>query len=245
MIDLAGRLRLEAAAPLIYRQFERDWDWYSEEIMSALTRIGAPSVTALVSENYVGSTEHIRIYSWGVLEAVHHDRSVDDILRLLPHEDDEGFRGQLGVAVASHFDDRGVEPALEIYHEDPDDHDRFEIIGRLYAHACLADLDRPEMDQWRQWLESDWERFTNDRGPLASLAAALLRHLDWSDDQSFDDDKLVDAASGSLRARRDDDESYRRPQPIVRGTARIGRNERCACGSGKKYKNCCLRSEEE
>lgn len=26
----------------------------------------------------------------------------------------------------------------------------------------------------------------------------------------------------------------------VRNTPKIGRNEPCACGSGKKYKNCCL-----
>jgi hypothetical protein len=29
------------------------------------------------------------------------------------------------------------------------------------------------------------------------------------------------------------------PSPIVRATPKIGRNERCPCGSGKKYKKCC------
>ena len=33
---------------------------------------------------------------------------------------------------------------------------------------------------------------------------------------------------------------YRGPdQPYVRQTPRIGRNEMCPCGSGKKYKHCC------
>lgn len=246
MIDLAGRLRLETAAPLIYRQFARDWDWYNEEIMYALKKISAPSVTALVSENYVGSPEHVRIYSWGVLEAVHHDRSVDDVLRLLPHEEDEEFRGQLGIALASHFDERGVEPALEVYREDPDDPERLAIISRLYAHTCLADLDRPEREQWREWLESDWNSFKSNRGQMDSFAEALLCQRDeWSDDEWFDDDELVDAATGSLLVGRDEIESYRQPQPIVRETARIGRNERCPCGSGKKYKTCCLRRDEE
>ena len=27
---------------------------------------------------------------------------------------------------------------------------------------------------------------------------------------------------------------------IKRSTAKIGRNEECPCGSGKKYKKCCL-----
>lgn len=31
-------------------------------------------------------------------------------------------------------------------------------------------------------------------------------------------------------------------KPIVRKNAKIGRNEKCPCGSGKKFKNCCLSS---
>ena len=30
------------------------------------------------------------------------------------------------------------------------------------------------------------------------------------------------------------------PQPVRRAGPRVGRNERCPCGSGKKYKHCCL-----
>jgi hypothetical protein len=251
MIDLAGRLRLEAAAPLIYRQFARDWDWYNEEVMYALTKLGGPSVTALVSEKYAGSPEHVRLYSCGVLEDVHHDRSVEHVLSLLPHEDDEFNRGQLGVALASHFDERGVEPALEIYREDPDDAERLTIIDRLYAHACLADLDRPELEQWREWIESDWKHLTNSRGLLDRFATALDRHRDdWTDDAWFDadalfgNDNVLDSVPASGLALREE-ENYSPPRPIVREAERVGRNERCPCGSGQKYKNCCLRGEEE
>ena len=30
-----------------------------------------------------------------------------------------------------------------------------------------------------------------------------------------------------------------RPQPITRSQPKVGRNEQCPCGSGKKYKQCC------
>jgi preprotein translocase subunit SecA len=30
-----------------------------------------------------------------------------------------------------------------------------------------------------------------------------------------------------------------RPQQVVRGAAKVGRNDPCPCGSGKKYKKCC------
>jgi uncharacterized protein YecA (UPF0149 family) len=31
------------------------------------------------------------------------------------------------------------------------------------------------------------------------------------------------------------------PQTIVRTVPKVGRNEPCPCGSGKKYKHCCGR----
>ena len=33
-----------------------------------------------------------------------------------------------------------------------------------------------------------------------------------------------------------------RTKPVVRDYKKIGRNDPCPCGSGKKYKNCCLNS---
>ncbi len=32
-----------------------------------------------------------------------------------------------------------------------------------------------------------------------------------------------------------------RPRPIVSVTSKVGRNDPCPCGSGRKYKKCCLR----
>lgn len=34
-------------------------------------------------------------------------------------------------------------------------------------------------------------------------------------------------------------EGYLRPTTVVRETKKVGRNEPCPCGSGKKYKQCC------
>ncbi len=32
-------------------------------------------------------------------------------------------------------------------------------------------------------------------------------------------------------------------EPVRRATAKVGRNDDCPCGSGKKYKRCCGRGE--
>lgn len=35
---------------------------------------------------------------------------------------------------------------------------------------------------------------------------------------------------------------FRKPRPVVRDYEKIGRNDPCPCGSGLKYKKCCLDS---
>lgn len=36
----------------------------------------------------------------------------------------------------------------------------------------------------------------------------------------------------------------RKPKQLVRKHAKVGRNDPCPCGSGKKFKNCCMNSGE-
>lgn len=35
---------------------------------------------------------------------------------------------------------------------------------------------------------------------------------------------------------------FRKTRPVERDNPKIGRNDLCPCGSGKKYKNCCMNS---
>ena len=39
------------------------------------------------------------------------------------------------------------------------------------------------------------------------------------------------------------DNAGEKKKPFVRKTKKIGRNDPCPCGSGKKYKNCCGKDE--
>lgn len=42
----------------------------------------------------------------------------------------------------------------------------------------------------------------------------------------------------------DDDPLPPPVEPIKKGSAEPGRNEPCPCGSGKKYKQCCLKKKD-
>jgi preprotein translocase subunit SecA len=40
-------------------------------------------------------------------------------------------------------------------------------------------------------------------------------------------------------------EEPRKPETVRRQTPKVGRNDPCPCGSGKKYKNCCMSKDLE
>ncbi len=65
----------------------------------------------------------------------------------------------------------------------------------------------------RRWLEEDRE-----------AAAATLRTSPNSDVLHYVEDKFA----GEF------------PEPYLRTMPKVGRNDPCPCGSGKKFKKCCL-----
>jgi len=240
MAKLAGKLRLEEAAEPLLRMFEADWDWYNEEAQKALKAIGTPATAQTVAQHYPQAVWHSRLYSTGVLEAIHHTDAVEMILPLIETEEEDDLRCMLGIAIVSHFDQRAIEPAMKIYNEDPEDPEREEILSRVFACTTLMELDKPEADVWHMRLQKSQDRSEESRQNFDRVFGSYLKKLianpkiDRYDES--DDDWLVTDAS----------EEYERlppTEPIVREGVRIGRNEPCPCGSGKKYKKCCLRTE--
>jgi len=56
----------------------------------------------------------------------------------------------------------------------------------------------------------------------------------------------LQAPEGSMQAQQQaaidgSQKTEKKQEPIRNRSAKVGRNEPCPCGSGKKYKNCCMR----
>jgi len=109
---------------------------------------------------------------------------------------------------------RGVSLCREAWEEIFEDEDKFAILLPVLALAHENDPD-PELRSWKT-------------PPNRELREQLLAGL------SVATQKLNDY----FRSRR---MREARPQPTGRGTSgrKIGRNDLCFCGSGKKYKRCC------
>lgn len=148
MITLAGRLRLEEAAAAIWKLTAIDWDWYEGECLGALTRIGTPAVVQLAREHYQAAPWDTRLQAASLFADIHCDESVAAIAEAVRDERDDDLRARLGVAAASHFDDRLVPLARAVFEEDPSDPERGDMREPLIAFSYLSGQDLPERDDW-------------------------------------------------------------------------------------------------
>lgn len=76
---------------------------------------------------------------------------------------------------------------------------------------------------------------TKDKVP--ALCGALLGHMET--EGRLSDGRLLGAYVHALNEAFADAASGK-PKPIVRPGSRLKRNDPCPCGSGRKYKKCCL-----
>jgi uncharacterized protein len=84
--------------------------------------------------------------------------------------------------------------------------------------GCPKDriLRTPDGEDGLNYLCAAYKRFFTHCGPFVAQVAALSR------------------------VRRAEGERAQAPHPAMRGAARPGRNDPCPCGSGRKYKKCCM-----
>lgn len=247
MISLAGQLRLEQAVPLLWNCWAANWDWYNEEVMFALTRIGTPSVLQMIRERYSKSEWYVRNFSHNVFENTRGDETIAALEEAIAMEEDDFLRGQLGVAAGAQYDDRAARLALQIWNENPQDGERDVIREFLVAFSHLSGWELAERDQWEADINAEVNRIHNEAPSISGLwqKIAKLAGLEASPTPL--------PPTHSLRGTNRLDETKIRiipplidarpiaPHRIVLVKPQVGRNDPCLCGSGKKYKKCCLK----
>jgi len=120
----------------------------------------------------------------------------------------------------------------------------FELFaGMITAFKCdvverLFKVQIKEADGDEVLEEVDAERPTDERNMVLGRGeeGGGLAVVPSLEDQS-------DFYAGTEEGGGDDGEAKRAHVPVMRGAPKIGRNEPCPCGSGKKYKKCCGASE--
>jgi hypothetical protein len=229
LIDLAGGRRLREAVPALVDKLHVDTDFMLERCMTALAKIGDPEASRLVRAAYPPASDTFKIFSSSVLISIKHEESEEAILDLLRSEEDPTHRTILCLGLCELFSERGI-PAVTAEIESGYDTFFARLEEDLLPVLAALAIEHPEAERWRdertkeerrlaEWL-AEMERV--DRRPREMRAKGL--------------DPFA-KAGGPKRPKAI--EPMPSPVPVRRTGQKVGRNDPCPCGSGKKYKKCC------
>ncbi len=227
VVELAGEMRLEPAIPLIIEKLKLDTDFLAEQCMYALTKIGSSSVIEAINEIFPNEDWHFRLYSSGVFAHIHSDLSVERCLELLKNEENPTVKTDLASALLSNFAYDGIEAVRQLILSDEWDRGMTDLREDLVVACTIMGERFPEYNQWEKEVEQ--ERFEREKRTKQLLEE--LYEIDFQDEYSEDESTI---SNSSKQGR----------NQFVKPFHSVGRNDPCPCGSGKKYKKCCLGREQ-
>jgi hypothetical protein len=237
VVRLAGETHLDSTVPLIVAKLAADGgDLLNGECGEALARIGTSAVLEAVAEAYPNAPHHFRLYATEPLEYIHCDLAVEKCLHLLRQEKENDIRVNLAHALLSQFAQDGIEEARTLLVERELDFESRGLRNYLVETCTIMGERFPEYDEWRtaEKIENEehWKRVKELEGnPAGLMLFALAKLTGKKAAEIVEAQPFVPLAS--------------RQNLFVKSESkqRVGRNDRCPCGSGKKFKHCCLKKQ--
>jgi len=225
LIDLAGARRLTEAIPALLDML-RDADGsLPENCPQALARIGHPEIVRQIRGSYRAESWSFKDLSATLLGEVKHRESEEAVLACLDEEDDIEIRTELCHSLCRLFSERGVEV---VRRQIRDGYQEWivSLEEALLPVTQILGIELPEAEQWRKEREElkqlqldrrrEFEEMGADYDPLKEHRIDPFAKLD-------SEHEAGQVASTTYRHHDD----------------KVGRNDPCPCGSGKKYKKCC------
>jgi len=225
MVRLAGELQLDSTVPMLIAKLVEDGgDLLNEECARALSKIGTPTVINAVSEIYIESPYHFRLYATEPLEYIHSDLAVEASLNLLQQEKDRSIRINLAFALLSHFSLKGVEAARQLLLGRSLDLESRGLRDCLVENCTIMGERFPEYDEWRAAQRTENEEHRQRIEEIGDDPIGLMQ---------FALEKMKQESPSSSQPKLN-------PPVTLQNKQRVGRNDPCPCGSGKKFKKCCI-----
>ncbi len=238
-INLLARMRHRPALDLLLRALV-DWDAEDDDLHEALQdaipQIAGVDAVAPLEARIPAQSWSFALTAAEILSRIKHPDAEGALLRLIDHPKLIESRDALADALFSLCTTDGLARLRQIVIEGAYDAQSYDLKDDLVACALMAGFDFPELSVLREEVVA--KRVETQRR-LEAGEFDLSGFDEMDDDLSeadFDDDPddLPDLPA-SL-----DDRAPRHTAPIHNRQAKIGRNDPCPCGSGKKYKKCCI-----
>jgi hypothetical protein len=231
-VQLAGVHRLSEAVPaLLACMREAADDWLDQPVENALVAIGGDEVVRALRDVYGrdtgGGDDSLgnRLAISETLRRIKTDAAVDALLELLERETDVEMRTWLAASLCGQLTARVVEPVARVI-RDGYDPQAYDLPAELLPVLDAYGLDHPRKERWRR------ERDSRERGSAARWAELL------NPPPEPKVERIAPVAGAAM-------EKVYGPLPAPpehRDSPKAGRNDPCPCGSGRKYKKCCLKA---
>jgi len=242
LIRLAGEMRYEPAVPTIVYKWRHDPVWLDSQATRALTKIGTDSVVEAVAKAYLRGDYEFRSGAADVFTGIRSDAAVDAAIRLIRKERDPLNREWLIFALVGRPSTKAIDRVRDYIAVD-DSAACFQLKSDLIPLCKLMEYEIPELAAWEEEVADPeaWDRALAKENAEFGDDIRLADLDDSSVDGGASDDDVLPEAD-EFDGGEGTTEPWTEPEKLTRG-APVGRNDPCPCGSGKKYKKCCLRDQ--
>jgi hypothetical protein len=252
-VRLLGELRHAPAIDLLIACITTDDDITPASSGKALRMIGSDEVIRKVEAAWATlDSEYDRMVVVDVLKGIKRPDSERALLRLTEAEEDPELLAWAGAGLCDLCTTEGLETVRQLIVQDRYDEGMAELDEVFLTLCKMTGFDPPEVAAWRETVakrqaerQERMKRFEGPGGAQALIREALSRLSGRSSGlEPVEDDDDEDEAGWDSEY--DDDAIGRLPPPaevltpIRREAPKVGRNDPCPCGSGKKYKKCCM-----
>jgi hypothetical protein len=225
LVDLAGSRRVPEAIPALVDFLAIDADYLLQRTNEALAKINDAEAIRLIRERYVQWPWAARLFAVEPLGDIKRPETEAAVLELLPHEKGLDLQTTLCFDLCKLFSEPGVEVVLRQIRTGYDA-SMVELKDELLPVADILGVRLPQAEAWRKERQ-DRERQFRQR----------LSEMDEWVNQSKAQPKPSPAAARHLPP--PVAPALVNPRPAEGSRGRVGRNDPCPCGSGKKFKKCC------
>ncbi len=211
LVKLAGLRQLSTAVPHLVKCLQLDTGYFRERVVDALVRIGDVEAVRQIDATFAGDPRHVKGYAVDVAARIKSDVSEEFLLDHLEREENVTVRTYLCDGLCRQCFVRGVEKVRQEIHRGYD-RGMFCLEEDLLDVTDVLGIDLPEASEWRKEREERETRQRERREELNRLA------------------QMAQAADNMPEVKR---------EPVKKSEKKVGRNDPCPCGSGRKYKKCC------
>ncbi len=253
-ITLAGQLEFQPAIPQLVEYLHEDDDFCIDAI-NALIRIGGDDVVRALLRKAPGASDRFLANAVLVIEDIHTPLSAQTLLNWHEKKSKKQVAELSLKALLNGFVPAGLEPGRRLASAvslDVCDSIRWRVVAMALATGWNTAAIEPWVESADyefadEMIELDYDEADDqdeDEDEDTGIGERWSRNSRVSPSRSFmnDDGELLDDGDDFMN---DDlmDRSIQWPSsaPIIQAHPKIGRNDPCPCGSGKKYKKCCMK----